>query len=66
MIEGKLVRSDGSEFDVSGLSYESILIARAYDKASDYGKAIIKCVLNQEQKNHDLKAAMKKYLEGFE
>ena len=66
MIEGKLIKQDGSEFDTSGLSYEAILFAKAYDKASDYGKAVIKCVLDQEQKNRDLKAAMKKYLEGFE
>ena len=66
MIEGKLVRSDGSEFDTSDLSYSAILFARAYDSASDYSKAIIKCVLEQDKKSQDYKSAIKKYLSELE
>jgi hypothetical protein len=32
------------------LSQDALLVAAAYDSMSDYGKAIVDCVIEQEQK----------------
>lgn len=44
----------GEEFegnDLNDLSSEAISFAYAFDKMSDYGKAIIRCVMEQEKKS---------------
>lgn len=48
--------------ELQKLSAEAIMVAQKFDAASEYGKAIIRCVLQQEQKNHELKSSLERYL----
>ena len=52
--------------EAMNLSKEAIAFAKEFEKASDYGKAIIRCVLQQEQKNHELRSSLERYLEELE
>ena len=52
--------------EARNLSAEAIAFAKEFEKASDYGKTIIRCVLQQEQKNHKLRSSLERYLEELE
>jgi Arc/MetJ-type ribon-helix-helix transcriptional regulator len=52
--------------EARNLSAEAIAFAKEFENASDYGKAIIRCVLQQERKNHELRRSLERYLEGLE
>ena len=52
--------------EAMNLSKEAIAFAKEFEKASDYGKTIIRCVLQQEQKNQEQKSMQEKYLAELE
>ena len=54
------------EKKAANLSAEAIAFAKEFETASEYGKAIIRCVLQQERKNRELKSSLKRYMEEFE
>ena len=49
--------------EARNLSVEAIAFAKDFENASDYGKAIIRCGLQQERKNHELRSPLERYLE---
>jgi hypothetical protein len=42
--------SESTEYDVRQFSSAALAVAKAYDSMSDYGKAIIDCIIAQEEK----------------
>ena len=45
------VSLDYMVYGVDGLSEKALMVAARYDTVSDYGKAIIDCVMEQEKKS---------------